>query len=201
MSHCSRRACGLRVAHLAMAPSLRAPAQTRRPRLDGIEQRPVAFRQHMPFRERRAQLQPERAQHAVVAVVALQDDAGERRRRPRRRWRGIPSPPPRVWRRRARPAAFRRGARCGRALRAPFWCRGRASPDVGLDRGVVGAGHIVFVAGGIIIAGDGAQIVALRRGERLVRRIMVILNRRDWRGAASSGRRCRARGPGWWRSG
>ena len=33
----------------------------------------------MAFREWRAQLQPERAQHAVVAVVALQHDANERR--------------------------------------------------------------------------------------------------------------------------
>ena len=33
----------------------------------------------MAFRKRRAQLQPERTQHAVVAVIALQHDANERR--------------------------------------------------------------------------------------------------------------------------
>ena len=52
-----------------------------RPCLDGIEQRPVALLQRIALRERRAQLQPERAQHAVVAVVALQHDADERRGR------------------------------------------------------------------------------------------------------------------------
>src|ERR1700719_4016857 len=47
------------------------------PRFHGIEDRPVAAGQHMALRERRAQFDAERAQHAVVAVVALQDDAGE----------------------------------------------------------------------------------------------------------------------------
>src|SRR5829696_6722843 len=50
-------------------------------RLDWIEQRPVALLKHVALREWRAQLESERAQHAVVAVVALQDDADERRRR------------------------------------------------------------------------------------------------------------------------
>src|SRR5438132_11307205 len=45
--------------------------------LDRVEQRPVAVREHVAFGERRAQLQPERAQHAIVAVVALQHDADE----------------------------------------------------------------------------------------------------------------------------
>src|SRR5882724_7693870 len=59
-------------------PLLRPP-QARRPGLDGIEQRPIALLQHVAVRERRAELESERAQHAVVAVVALQHDADERR--------------------------------------------------------------------------------------------------------------------------
>jgi hypothetical protein len=54
----------------------RAPQRTR-PLLDRIEQRPVAVREHVALGERRAQLEPERAQHPVVAIVALQDDADE----------------------------------------------------------------------------------------------------------------------------
>src|SRR5882724_225760 len=52
--------------------------QARRARLDGIEQRPVAVLEHIAFRKRGAQLQPKRAQHAIVAVVTLQDHADER---------------------------------------------------------------------------------------------------------------------------
>src|SRR5947209_6768130 len=59
-------------------PLLR-PTQIRRPGPDRIEQRPVAILQDMAFREWRPQLQPKRAQHAVVAVVALQYNANEGR--------------------------------------------------------------------------------------------------------------------------
>src|SRR5438105_15839519 len=55
------------------------PPQGRRPGLDGIEQRPVALLQHIALRKRRARLQSERAQYPVVAVVALEHDADERR--------------------------------------------------------------------------------------------------------------------------
>src|ERR1700741_2697994 len=57
--------------------SIRLSPQAPSPRLDGIEDRPVAVGQHMPLWEWCTQLDTERAQHAVVAVVALQDDAGE----------------------------------------------------------------------------------------------------------------------------
>src|SRR6185312_16721693 len=59
------------------ALALRRAPQAAATRPDGIEQRPVALGEHMPLRKWRAQFQPERAQHAIVAVVALQDDAGE----------------------------------------------------------------------------------------------------------------------------
>src|SRR6266545_813102 len=58
---------------------LRCPPQRRRLRLDGIEQRPVALLQLIPLWEWRAEFQPERTQHAIVAVIALQHDADERR--------------------------------------------------------------------------------------------------------------------------
>src|SRR6478609_790621 len=57
---------------------LRRAPQRARPRLNRVEQRPVAVREHVTLGERRAQLDPERAQHPVVAVIALQDDADER---------------------------------------------------------------------------------------------------------------------------
>src|SRR5450631_3958156 len=52
-------------------PLLR-PSQRRRHRLDRIEQRPVALLQRVAYRKRRAKLQPERAQDAIIAVIALQ---------------------------------------------------------------------------------------------------------------------------------
>ena len=73
-----RKSLGLR----ARLPCLllRPPERTRACP-DGIEQRPVALFQRVALGERCAQLEPERAKHAVVAVVALQDDADERRSR------------------------------------------------------------------------------------------------------------------------
>src|SRR5437764_13473717 len=57
------------------------PPQARRPLLDGIEQRPVPLLQHVTHGKRRAEFKTKRAQHAIVAVVALQYDANERRGR------------------------------------------------------------------------------------------------------------------------
>ena len=118
-------------------------------RLHGIEQRPVALLQRISFRKRRPQLQPERTQHAIVAIIALQHDARERRRRRAARWRGIPWPPPRAVPRRDQTSGI--PARRARWSSAVAYHRGVAAErrdDVGLDRCVVGAGHIVFAAGG-----------------------------------------------------
>src|SRR3954463_12452350 len=59
---------------------LRSPKRSRAC-LDGIEQRPVALVQRVALGKRCAQFEAERAQHAVIAVVALQNDTDERRRR------------------------------------------------------------------------------------------------------------------------
>src|SRR6266567_2038376 len=65
------------VVELRSRKSLLRPPQPRGTRLDGIEQRPVALLQLIPLWKWSPQLQPERTQHAVVAIVALQHDANE----------------------------------------------------------------------------------------------------------------------------
>src|SRR5215472_5895911 len=56
-------------------------APHRRARPDAVEQRPVAILQHMALRIGWPRLQSERTDDAIVAIVTLQDDAGERRYR------------------------------------------------------------------------------------------------------------------------
>ena len=143
-----------------ICPLLRPP-QRSRARLDGIEQRPVALPQRVPLRERRAQFEAERAQHAVVAVVALQNNADQRCRR------GPAGGAELVGDRIAfgevefgqRPAGQTREMierllhqRCITAERRQH---------VGLNRGIVGAWNLVLVAGGNDHRGDGAEVVAL----------------------------------------
>src|SRR5207245_109991 len=53
-------------------------APHRRPGPNRVEQRPVAILQHMALRKGGPRLQAKRADDAVVAVVTLQDDAGQR---------------------------------------------------------------------------------------------------------------------------
>src|ERR1700686_4119241 len=52
-----------------------------RPFADGFEQRPVALLDDVPLRERRTRLLAERAHHPVVAIIAKQHHADERRQR------------------------------------------------------------------------------------------------------------------------
>ena len=110
----NRRRKSLSLARKPALPALRPP-DAARARLDGIEQRPVALFQRVALRERRAQLEPERAQHAVVAVVALQDDADERRSRSAAGGAELVRDRIAFARHRVRPAACRQGARDDRA--------------------------------------------------------------------------------------
>src|SRR5262249_38292043 len=65
-------------------PAMSAPARRavvapeRPPTTHGLEQRPVALLELVALREGRTRLEPQRQQHAVVAIVGTQDDAPER---------------------------------------------------------------------------------------------------------------------------
>ncbi len=165
------------------------PPQIHRPRLHRIEQRPVALLQHIALRKRRAQLEAERAQHAIVAVVALQHDADERRG-------GGTAGGAEFLGDRVALGRIERGQRLAgqtremiERLHDQFGIAAERLQHIGLDRGIVGSGHLIFVARGNDHGCDSAEIVALGLREFGHH----FLNQRDWRGAASSGRRCRAR--------
>src|SRR5262249_11096305 len=152
------------------------------------------FGQYVTFGERGTRLEPKRAQHAVVAVVALQHDADERCR----------------WRATARPELlrdlfasrwielFERSARKPCEIiersRALLGVAAERWQDVGLDAGIVGAGHAVFGAFRDDHRRDRAKVVALGGGKNFSGH--RVLNRTNWPGAASSDRRHRARWPG-----
>ena len=103
----------------------------------------------------------ERAQYTVVAVVALQDDADERRRR-------SAAGGAELVRYRFAFGGIEFGERLACETREMVERlpnqRGVAAErreHVGLDRGVVSAGHLVRIAGGNDHRGDGAEVVAL----------------------------------------
>src|SRR4029077_10774825 len=150
---------------ICIATSCLCVAPERRARPDRVEQRPVAILQHMAFGIGRPRLQPERADDTVVAVVALQDDAGQR---------GHRSP------------AIRPELDCYclslRWTETSEWSPGDAREhvqrigdnrrvatqgchDIRLDGWVIRAGHIEFLACRNDHAGDNAEIVSLSRSE------------------------------------
>ena len=115
-------------AHLGMPDAERArrPPQVHRPRLHGIEQPPVALLQRVALWKRRAELKAERAQHAIVAVIALQHDANERRGRRTAGGAKFLCDLVALAPHRDRRAVFRPGAQGDRAPAAPSRCRGQA---------------------------------------------------------------------------
>ena len=119
----------------------------------------------MTLRIGRPRLQSERANDAVVAVIALQHDAYQRRHRNPTlgaQFQCHHLPLCRIESSERLP-----GAAPELVERFPHQARVAAegSRDVGLDRRVVGAGNIELGAGWDHHTGDVAQIVALRRGQ------------------------------------
>jgi hypothetical protein len=70
-----RRAEARRSISLSVSRRLRT-APHRRSRPDGVEEQPVPVLQHVALRVGRPRLQSKRADNAIVAVIALQHDAG-----------------------------------------------------------------------------------------------------------------------------
>src|SRR6266478_6608249 len=175
------------------------PTPHRRTRLHWVQQRPVALLQAISLWKRWPQFQPQGTQDTIVAIIALQHDAGERRRGSSARCTELP------------------GYRLADGLvkickRHPgqarqmierfahqFGVAAERDEDVGLNRRVVRAGHAELLAGGNDHGGNDTQIVALEGAKRIFRGHDG-LNRTDWRGAASSDRRYRAQWPEWWKS-
>src|SRR6516162_120685 len=140
-----------------------APHRWARP--DGVEQRPVAILQHMALRIGWPRLQSERTDDAIVAIVTLQDDPGERRYRD-------PALGAQFHRHRLTPCRVETGKRpLGDARELveclPYQVRVAAEcgHDVGLDHRIIGARHMEFRAGWDHHTRDGAQIFALSWGE------------------------------------
>ena len=65
--------------------------------------------------------------------------------------------------------------------RHQFGVAAEGRKNIGLDRGIIGAGHFVLVARGDDHRGDGAEIVALprREGNMISHRVLFKISRGD----------------------